>query len=122
MLMLRELLFLASMLFTDISKVRRLRLKPMTHFPFRGYLLLMWCGIIVFRRENRSRIVELMRSGEWGELLRHETVHLEQARRCGGWKHFYLSYLWQWLRCKPWRKPYKKAYYDNPYEKEAYGN
>lgn len=101
-------------------KVKKLRLMPMSYFPFDGYFLLMWCGTIIFRKGNRAEVVRMMRSSEWQVMYRHESIHLEQAQRYRSWIIFYTLYLLYWLRNILRCRNFSQAYYEIPFEVEAY--
>ena len=52
-------------------------------------------------------------------LIKHEKVHQEQMKRCGGLLFFWLLYLWYYLTGLVKYKGHWKAYRNNPLEVEA---
>lgn len=109
----KELFTLVKLLFTRISG-SEIEVLPMKHFPFSGYAYMMWCGKLIYR-EGKSY---LSRPSDID--LNHESIHLAQAKDCGTWVSYYLSYFWNWLCENPFTSPSKSAYYTNKYEVEAY--
>ena len=112
--MIKEFWTLVKMLFAskpdEIDKVVEYEMK---HFPFKGYKAMSWCGYII-HRIGTSPVNEI--------TVNHETIHLMQAKMCGTWWRYYLSYLWEWLKGNPFIYPASSAYYTNPYEAQAYAN
>lgn len=53
------------------------------------------------------------------ELMRHESIHVEQVRR-DGWIKFYATYLWDWAKGIIRYKSFGRAYLGIPYEIAAY--
>ena len=52
-----EIITLIKMLFTSKpSDFFEVELMPMKHFPFKGYKYMMWCGRIVYRKENEEKV------------------------------------------------------------------
>lgn len=107
----KETFQLVKMLFSDIEKTNEVKTYPMSHFPFSGYKYMMWCGSLIYRDKfpQYRTLKEIDKN--------HEMIHLHQAKDCGSWTKFYLSYLWAWICKNPFRK---SAYYRNKYEVEAY--
>lgn len=85
----------------------------MKHFPFRGYKAMCWCGCII-HRIGASAVDE--------RTIRHEAIHLLQAKQCGSWWKYYAKYLREWMRGNPIIAPSSSAYYTIPFEIEAYAN
>lgn len=112
--MLKELWILVKMLFaskpSDIDKVV---VVDMHHFPFEGYKAMYWCGSII-HRIGASEVDD--------RTIRHETIHLLQAKEYGSWMKYYWRYLWEWLKGNPFFAPGISAYYTIPFEMEAYAN
>ena len=120
--MIKELWTLAKMLFaTKPSEIEELKLMGMNHFPFKGFAYMCWCGKMIYRNDMYD-----VRRKEWitkkyKVSKNHETIHLMQAKICGSWVKYYLSYLWEWL--KPgFTSPLTANYYTLKYEAEAYAN
>lgn len=110
---MKELLFLARLLFSGSpKKVEKLEIVEMKHFPFEGYLSMSWCGRLITRKPGQIDVI----------TKNHETIHLSQAKQYSSWLCFYAAYLFQWLKGNPLKKPFKSAYYTNPFEVEAYAN
>lgn len=65
---------------------------------------MMLFGTIFARREYRPLSER---------TINHESIHVAQAKECGGYCLYYLRYLWQWLRY---------GYRNCPLEREAYDN
>lgn len=111
--MIKELWILVKLLFaskpSDIDKVE---VVDMCHFPFKGYKAMAWCGYVI-HRIGASAVNE--------KTLNHERIHLMQAKVCGSWVKYYLSYLWEWMRIG-FMAPMKANYYTSKYESEAYAN
>ena len=38
------------------SDIFEAELMPMKHFPFKGYKYMMWCGRIIYRKENEEKV------------------------------------------------------------------
>ena len=111
--MIKELWMLVKLLFaskpSDIDKVE---VVDMHHFPFKGYKAMAWCGCVIHR---------IGASAVNGKTLNHERIHLMQAKVCGSWMKYYLSYLWEWMRIG-FMAPMKANYYTSKYESEAFAN
>lgn len=52
-------------------------------------------------------------------LLKHEYIHVEQVRKLG-WFRFYFLYLWYYFKNLIKFRNHDEAYYQIPFEKEAY--
>lgn len=70
--------------------------------PFRGYVAMMFFGVILARKRYRPLGCD---------IVRHEEIHKAQAKDCGGYLRYYFLYLKYW---------FKYWYGCNPFEKEAY--
>lgn len=111
--MIKELLTLAKMLLASKpSDVDKVEVVDMRHFPFKGYKAMAWCGCVIHRM-GASAVNE--------KTLNHERIHLMQAKVCGSWVKYYLSYLWEWMRIG-FMSPLKANYYTSKYESEAFAN
>lgn len=111
--MLTEFLNLLRWLFlTSPKDINEMKIIVMKHFPFKGFTAMSWCGKIIVR--NKQNVDDA--------LINHETIHLKQAQTRGSWIRYYLSYLKEWIKGNPFKRPYISAYYTNPYEMEAYAN
>lgn len=100
--MLKELLFLIKVLFT--KQRNTLEIMEMKYFPFKGFLAMSWCGYLITK--DKSKITPIVKN--------HERIHLDQALQFKSWIHYYLTYLWYWLKCLSYR--------NNPFEVEAFMN
>ena len=120
--MIKELWTLAKMLFVSRpSEIEEVKLMGMEHFPFKGYAYMMWCGKMVYRNDTYDTRRKEWITKKYKVSKNHETIHLMQAKQCGSWAKYYLSYLWEWL--KPgFMAPLKANYYTLKYEAEAYAN
>ena len=47
----KEIWTFVKLLFVDIDNVDKVEPLAMTHFPFKGYTYLMWCGKVIYRDE-----------------------------------------------------------------------
>lgn len=112
--MIKELWYLIKLLFSPISD--KLELVQLKHFPFKGYLFMMWCGKMIYRDD----VLDYLRTQKGLRSIRHETIHLMQARDTGSWIKFYLIYLWEWIKGNPLIHPAQSAYYMIPFEVQAY--
>lgn len=111
--MLEEIICLIKMLFeTSPRDIKNMNIVVMKYFPLPCFTALSWCGNIIVRDLN-----EINKT-----LMNHETIHLRQAQISGSWIKYYMSYLNEWIKGKPFKRPYISAYYTNPYEMEAYAN
>lgn len=110
----KELLWMASRLFSAVPADNKLSLRRSEFFPGKDYAYLMWCGVLIYREERLSKIDSVS--------LNHERIHLCQARAKGSWLRYYWSYLWQLMKGWGFGGPKMAAYYTNPYEMEAYAN
>lgn len=122
--LITDFFFFIKTLFTKKPKEQsELIMKSMDNFPFKGYKYLMWCGYIIYRKDNEDKIKNQKRTIQWKRDMRHETIHLKQAQDCceNSFITFYLKYLWQWIIGNPFSKE-SMAYYTNPFEMEAYAN
>lgn len=120
---IREFFKLAKMLFKDKpSDHDKVELLQMDHFPFKGYLFMMWCGKIVYRTDKASRVTAHLKTQSGKESINHETIHLYQAKDKKTWIKYYLKYVQEWLKGNPITHPSSSAYYTIPYEMEAYAN
>lgn len=117
--MIKELIILVKLLFaskpTDVNEVAML---SMNHFPFSGYLYMMWCGHLIYRAENQNKLESIWKSERHKIDMNHENIHLWRAQQKKSWVSFYLNYLWEWIKggaffCK-------SSYYTIPDEVEAY--
>lgn len=119
---LSETFFFVKTLFTEKPKSRdKLTMKCMEHYPFKGYKYMMWCGYVIYRKDNEDNIKKEKRTFKWKRDMRHETIHLMQAKDCSKTTFFsyYFQYLWQWIIGNPFLKD-NIAYYTSPFEMEAY--
>lgn len=114
MTLLNEINYLIKMLFNSKPKtINELEIVEMEHFPFSGYLAMSWCGKLITKDKNKIDEV----------TKRHETIHLKQAQQHSSWTSYYIRYLIEWFKGKPFKKPYNNsAYYTIPFEVEAYAN
>ena len=109
----KELCQLVKMLFKDTpKKCKELEIVQMTHFPFKNYLAMTWCGKIITRYPDKID----------QQTKTHETIHLRQAQQYTNWISFYAVYLYEWIKGNPIVKPFNSAYYTIPFEVEAYAN
>lgn len=118
-----EIITLIKMLFTSKpSDFFEVELMPMKHFPFKGYKYMMWCGRIVYRKENEEKVKNEINTEIGRRSIRHETLHLRQAENHGknSWVRYYWRYLVEWIRGNPIIHPASSAYYTIPFEVEAY--
>lgn len=97
--MIKELWYLIKLLFT--TQCLNIEVVKMKYFPFKGYTAMFWCGKIITRKDKLSQ-----------STISHEKIHLEQALRYRTWIHYYLAYLWEYLKVLDYSK--------NPFEIEAY--
>ncbi len=120
---MKELFQLIKMLFSgkpgDFEEPQLLAMK---HYPFKGYRFMMWCGRMVYHKENEETIRSYMETSSGKESLTHETIHLRQAQNAGTWIKYYWRYFIEWLKGNPVVHPASSAYYTIPYEMEAYAN
>jgi len=72
--------------------------------PFGRFTAIMLFGVIFAKRKPLS-----------ARTIRHEKIHVAQAKDCRWWLWFYLQYLWQWITVG---FKYRKI----PFEIEAYEN
>lgn len=113
MAFLTELKQLIKYLFkSSPRKTTDLEVIQMKWFPFTGYAAMSWCGKLITK--NNIKVDET--------LLRHETIHLKQAQQYGSWLIYYIKYLIEWFKGKPFSSPTNSAYYTIPFEVEAYAN
>lgn len=124
--MLKELIILIKLLFNSKpSQVlgKELEVMEMKHFPFKGYKWMMWCGRMIYRKENEEQIRKEMLTHKFEVSKNHERIHLVQA--CyyvnNSWIKYYLSYLFEWLR-HGFLAPMTANYYCSKFESEAYAN
>lgn len=111
--MIKELWMLVKLLFASKpSDIEKVEVVDMRHFPFKGYKAMAWCGYVIHR--IGASVVN-------DNTLNHERIHLMQAKVCGSWIKYYLSYLWEWMRIG-FMSPLKANYYTYKYESEAYAN
>lgn len=116
--MIKDLIKLIKMLFQEKpSQHKEVKLIPMNSIPFKGYLAMMWCGNIIYRKENEEKIYRNLQ-----QTMKHEGWHKLQAEYWGkdSWIRYYLIYLWEWIKGNPLTHPSKSAYYTIPFEVEAY--
>ena len=108
----KEIWTFVRLLFVNIDNVDKVEPLAMTHFPFKGYKYLMWCGKVIYR-DSLSQNGVLVPTDE-----NHETIHLMQAKDKGSWWKFYLSYFWEWIKHGMFFA--NSSYYAIKYEIEAY--
>ena len=121
--MVKELFYLARLLFkSNPRKKNEVTLIGLTHFPFKGYKYLMWCGYMIYRKENEHKIAKEMLTKQFDISKNHETIHLMQAKACGSWARYYWKYFIEWVKGGIIMAPVSSAYYTNPFEMEAYAN
>ena len=112
--MIKELWILVKMLFASKpNDFESMEVIDMKHFPFEGYKAMAWCGKII-HRIGSSEVDE--------RTIRHENIHLAQAKLYGSWWKYYLAYLWEWIKGGIIIAPVSAAYYTSKYESEAYAN
>jgi hypothetical protein len=113
--MIKETWLLFKLLFTKFRD--SLEILVLKHYPFSGYIAMSWCGNLVCREKN----VERIKGNE--DTLRHETIHLYQAKTgFKSWIGFYLSCLWNTLSGAIYGFSWDFGYYTSKYESEAYAN
>lgn len=118
-----ELVELIRMLFASRpSDFSEPQLLEMEHYPFKGYMYMMWCGRMIYRADNRDKILSQTGTTDFQRSMTHETIHLRQAQMCGSWVKYYWRYGIEWIKGNPIRHPSSSAYYTIPYEMEAYAN
>ena len=119
--MIKELWLLVKMLFASKPiEVEDLDVMQMEYIPFKGYKWMMWCGWMIYRKENEERILSEIKTDAFKRSLSHERIHLAQAQTFNSWIGYYLSYFWHWVKHCPWIAPSSACYYLNRYECEAY--
>ena len=110
----KETWWLIKQLFTaKVDDSQELKFKQMKHYPMKGFSVMLWCGYLVSRRDEKSI--------NW-ITKNHETIHMKHAQAKGSWWKFYMEYIWEWICGNPLTKPSKSAYYTIPTEMEAYAN
>lgn len=120
---IKELFKLIKLLFKDKPQDHNeVELIAMDHFPFKGYLFMMWCGKMIYRTDNTDKVNFHLTTQKGKESINHETIHLYQAKDRKTWIKYYLKYAWEWLKGNPITHPSSSAYYTIPYEIEAYAN
>jgi len=109
-----EVWYLVKALFSKVPKDNNMEIVQMRFFPFKGYLAMSWAGKLITRYDP-SQI------GESTKV--HEGIHLQQARKMGGWFAFYLTYLieYLWNLLGLWLG-LNGSYYCIHYEMQAFGN
>ena len=100
------------------SKVADMPAVVNTFWLPKGYEGLTFFGHIL---TPTHELAERFNSG-YSALKNHEMIHLRQAQSCGdSWLHFYLLYVWYWLKGLRMNCKMKHAaYLLNPFEMEAY--
>ena len=119
----KELWQMVKMLFTsNPNDSNELQLLVMESFPFKGYKYMMWCGKMIYRKENEERILAEVNTPAFTRGKTHETIHLKQAQVKGTWIKYYWKYVCEWIKGNPIVHPASSAYYTIPFEMEAYAN
>lgn len=119
----QELWKLIKMLFqSNPNDMQEVELMAMEKFPFPGYKYMMWCGKMIYRKENEEDILAEKGTGSFIKDTTHETIHLKQAQLKKSWIGFYWKYACEWINGNPIKSPSISAYYTIPYEMEAYAN
>lgn len=72
--------------------------------PIPGYSAMMFFGVILARKSCAPLSPR---------TIRHEQIHVAQAKDCGGYIPYYIRYITQWI---------KYGYRNSPFEREAYDN
>jgi len=72
--------------------------------PVKGFSAIALFGIIFARKKFEPLTPR---------TIRHEEIHVAQAKELGGWLLFYIAYLFLWI---------EHGYRNNPFEREAYDN
>lgn len=72
--------------------------------PLPGYSAMMFFGVIFARKSYKPLSPR---------TIRHEHIHVAQAKDCGGFMPYYFRYFGQWI---------KYGYRNCPFELEAYDN
>jgi len=83
----------------------------MFRFPPLSYYDGIVLGRYLFTRQPKELVSE--------RLMRHERVHQEQMDRHGVFG-FYVIYVWEYLKNLKTYREHWKAYYNIPFEREAY--
>ena len=119
----KELWTLGKVMFKSKPKDHdTLTFMPMSHFPFKGYSFMMWCGNLVYREKKQDWVDEYFKTKRGINTMRHETIHLKQAQIRGTWWKYYMRYIKEWFKGNPFFFPRESAYYTIPFEMEAYAN
>lgn len=119
----KDLWWMVKQLFSsNPNEMNELKLKETSCFPFDGYLSMMWCGHLVYRKSKSERIQKYINDPKYAVTYNHEMIHLCQSQTEGSWWKYYLKYVWEWICGGPIMAPASAAYYTIPYEMEAYAN
>lgn len=95
---------------------------PNSILPFKGFLAINLFGTI-FVRMSKSSWETRKNSYKMKVMLNHERIHSLQSKTfCTRWLGFYLVYLYYWIINLFKYKNSLKAYYNIPFEIEAFAN
>lgn len=121
--MFRDLWTLIKMLFkSDPSEINTVELMEMEYFPFKRYSYMMWCGKMIYRKDDLANRKKEWSTNSFRYIMNHENIHLMQAKVCGSWVRYYWRYCIEWLKGNPIFGKASVAYITNPFESEAYVN
>ncbi len=76
----------------------------------------------VWTRHSREELAAFLKTERGRRFIRHERIHLLQARSLRWWAVFYTVYFWYWLKLFAVTFNSPMAYRTCPFELEAYDN
>ena len=89
---------------------------------FKGFLAITLFGNI-YCKLSKNRLYDYLNTYNGSVFLNHEKIHMEQSKQFKlRWFSFYVVYLFYWL-INLFRYGFNMhAYYNIPFEREAYSN
>lgn len=87
--------------------------------PFGNYVAITMFGK-VFTRKSMKDLTKYLESTAGKVMVRHESIHVLQAKDCKSWIKFYWLYLWYFFKMLFRYFRWSWAYRTIPFEIEAY--
>ena len=83
------------------------------HIPFRGYICMMICGLLIVREERKNLLTE--------RIIQHERIHFEQQKEML-FIPFFIWYAFEWVYRMIQYRDSNLAYCNISFEREAKSN
>lgn len=87
--------------------------------PFGKYVAITFFGR-VYTKKSKDNLKTYLNSIAGIRMIKHESIHLMQAKQCKTWLWFYILYLWYFIKLYFCTLKWNVSYRTIPFEIEAY--